>query len=43
MCKSDKKTHSNLFCLKSDRQKRCESSQNRRENIISKIREITYV
>ena len=34
MCKSDKKTHSNLFCLKSDRQKRCESSQKRCENRI---------
>jgi hypothetical protein len=26
--------HSNLFCLKSDRQKRCESSQKRCENRI---------
>ena len=34
MCKYDKKMHSNLFCLKSDRQKRCESSQKRRENRI---------
>ena len=24
MCKSDKKTHSNLFCLKPDMQKRCD-------------------
>ena len=25
MCKSDKKRHSNLLCLRSDRQKRCEN------------------
>ena len=34
MCKSDKKTHSHLFCLKSYQQKTCESSQKMCENII---------
>ena len=27
MCKSDKKSHSNLFCLKSDRQKNVKLAQ----------------